>query len=195
MAQTDEKAYAAVEEALKRNPDATLDEVWDAAKAASPSVGKIGRREFNARYPLQVKRRLQRQAEGGGGAGKTRGGAKRAAGTKRAGAKRATGNKRRARRAASPAGASDATESGDAKAAKPARRRPGRPRGSSRKAAASAAPATPAASGGTVDREAIRKEFLSFATELVNAGDQPKNLVKVLAGVDSYVNRVAKATR
>jgi hypothetical protein len=193
VATTDEKAYAAVEEALKQNPDATLDELWDKAKAASPAVGKIGRREFNARYPLQVKRRKQREAGGGGGAKKAgtprkaRGGAKASAAAKKAG-----GTKRRGRPAAS--GAADGTAGAKAtRSGAPARKRPGRPKGSGRKTAAPAATAPSAGSGSGADREAIRREFLNFATELVNAGDQPKNLVKVLAGVDRYVDRVAKS--
>jgi hypothetical protein len=59
VAKTDEKALAAVEEELKRNPGATLDELWAKAKQVSPGVGRLDRRQFNARYPLQVKRRLQ----------------------------------------------------------------------------------------------------------------------------------------
>jgi hypothetical protein len=43
------------------------------------------------------------------------------------------------------------------------------------------------------DREGIRQVLLNFATDVVSAADQPKNLVRVLAGVDRYVDRVVKA--
>ena len=43
------------------------------------------------------------------------------------------------------------------------------------------------------DREAIRQSLLAFATEVVSAADQPKNLIRALAGVDRYVDRVIKA--
>lgn len=194
MADTDEKAYAAVEEALKKNPDASLDEIWDAAKSASPAVGKLSRRQFNAKYPLQIKRRLQREGAGGR---KRRGGAKKAAARKGA-AKKAGTKKRGGRKRV--AGTEPAAEA----AATPTKRR-GRPPGGAKKAtkkrgarkggrqAAAPAAAASAGSAGGVDREAVRQEFLNFATELVNAGDQPKSLVKVLSGVDKYVDRVTKA--
>lgn len=83
--------------------------------------------------------------------------------------------------------AAAAAEAADATA--PVRRRPGRPKGSGRKAAA-AASAAPMASP---DREGIRQVLLNFATDVVSAADQPKNLVRVLAGVDRYVDRVVKA--
>lgn len=154
MAKTDEKVQAVVEEELKKNPGATLDELFERAKEASPSVTKLTRRQFNARYPLQIKRRLGIKGGGGGGP-------------------RAP----RARRAAKK---------------EPARKRPARPRGA-RKTATAPAPAAEAAP--TADREAIRAAFLRFATDVVGAADAPKQLVKVLAGVDGYVDQVAKAKR
>jgi hypothetical protein len=175
VAKTDDSAYAAVEAALRQNPQATQDELWEKAKEASPGVARLSRREFNARYPLQIKRKLQREA-GGGGAGAR----KRAAGAKRAGRKAGGRKGRRAAAAAAAGGAG-------AEAAAPARRRPGRPKGSGRKAA----PAQAAA--GSAERESIRQALLGFATEVVSAADQPKNLVKLLANVDRYVDRVVKS--
>jgi hypothetical protein len=174
VAKTDEKAYAAVEEELRRNPGAGQDELWEKAKEASPGVAKLSRREFNARYPLQIKRKILR--ESGGGDRKRAPGAKRAAGKK--------GGRRRGGGAAVAAAAAEAAD-----ATAPVRRRPGRPKGSGRKAAA-AASAAPMASP---DREGIRQVLLNFATDVVSAADQPKNLVRVLAGVDRYVDRVVKA--
>lgn len=150
MAKTDEKALAAVEEELKKNPSASLDELWAKAKQATPAVGRLDRRQFNARYPLQVKRRLQQAA---GGRRKRRGGRK-----------------------------------AKAKTEAPTRRRLlGRPRGRPRKATASNGSASSAS------HRAIRDALLGFATDVVSAADSPKQLIKVLAGVDSYVDRVTKA--
>ncbi len=70
------------------------------------------------------------------------------------------------------------------KEAKPARPRR---RVSRRKAAAQAA-------GSNGDRDAIRKVLLKFAGDL-SAAEARKDLVKVLANVDSYVDDVLKAAR
>ena len=58
MANSDEKVLAAVEAALKKNPAASVDELFDVAKGVSAAVGKLSKRQFHARYPLQVKRRM-----------------------------------------------------------------------------------------------------------------------------------------
>lgn len=108
MAKTDEKALAAVEEELKRNPNATLDEIWAKAKQVSPGVGRLDRRQFNARYPLQVKRRLQAAS---GKRRKRRGGRKAkviAAVGLRRGPGRPKGSGRKGRRAAAHANGGDA---------------------------------------------------------------------------------------
>jgi len=62
VAKTDEKVMAAVEEELKKNPEASLDELLEKAKAVNPSIEELTRRQFNARYPLQVKRRMSMEA-------------------------------------------------------------------------------------------------------------------------------------
>lgn len=140
MAKTDEKVMAQVEAELDKNPDASLDELFAKAKEVSSGVGKLTRRQFNARYPLQVKRRKQREASG----------------TKR-----------------------------------PARKTRGRR--TARKPSETAAAAAPAAPSADVNRDAVRDSFLKFATELA-AADSRKDVVKVLAGVDKYVDQVVKAT-
>ena len=48
--------------------------------------------------------------------------------------------------------------------------------------------------GGKPDREAIRATFLRFASDLT-AAEARKDLVRVLAGVDQYVDRVVRAAR
>lgn len=60
MAKTNEKVMALVEEELKKNADASVDELYEKAKAAHPSIRELTLRQFNARYPLQVKRRRSR---------------------------------------------------------------------------------------------------------------------------------------
>jgi hypothetical protein len=43
-----------------------------------------------------------------------------------------------------------------------------------------------------VDRDEVRAQFLSFASDIA-AAEARKDLVKVLANVDKYVDAVAKA--
>jgi len=128
MAQTDPKVMAFVENALKKNPKIGVQELFDGARKVSSPIGKLTRRQFHARYPLQVKRR------------KTQG---------------ATSRKRGRKPAAKPT---------------PTRRRKA-PEG---------------------QRDAVRQAFLQFATDMAAADDR-KDLVKVLAGVDRYVDLVIKA--
>jgi len=64
VADIDEKVLAAVETAIKENPNATVDELMELAKGVSPSMGKLTKRQFHARYPLQVKRKMS-AAKGG----------------------------------------------------------------------------------------------------------------------------------
>lgn len=125
MAKTDEKVMALVEEELEKNPEASVDELYEKAKDTHPSVGELSKRQFNARYPLQVKRRQSQPSPG-------------------------TRSRRRTTR-------------------KPRRKK----------------------SGGS--RDDVRETFLRFASDLV-AAEERKDLVDVLAGVDSYVDEVLKAT-
>jgi hypothetical protein len=125
LANVDEKVLAAVEAALKKNPGTSVDELMVIAKGVSPAISKLSKRQFHARYPLQVKRRMSA----------------------------VKGGRRRSR--------------------KPA------PRKGSAQAAAGA-------------REAVRGAFLRFATDLAGA-EARKDVVKVVAGVDKYVDEVLKA--
>ena len=133
MAKTDEKVMALVEDELKKNPQASVDDLYSKAKEVSPAVGKLTRRQFHARYPLQVKRRSQ------GGAGRKR----------RARKVRGAVKVRGRRRSAAPAG--------------------------------------------DVNREAIRDVLIRFATDVAGA-EEKKDLIKVMTGVDRYVDQVVKAT-
>ena len=132
-AKTDEKVMQMVEQELQKNPDISVDELQEKATSINKDVASLTARQFHARYPLQVKRRM---ATKGSAAPKTKKKKTRTAGRK---AKKATG--------------------------------------------------TPA---GDVDREAVRDAFLAFASDLA-AAEARKDLVKVLAGVDKYVDRAVKA--
>jgi hypothetical protein len=129
VAEIDEKVMEFVKETLEKSPKINLDELFERAKGISAGVAGLTKRQFNARYPLQVKRRLAQATR-----------------PKRTGRKK------------SPT------------------------RGSSRRTSASKAEAS---------RDAIRQVLLRFATDLAGA-DERKDLVKVLAGVDGYVDEVFK---
>lgn len=144
MADDQDKILALVEAELKKNPEATTGELQDAAKKKFPSVGRLTKRQFNARYPLQIKRRK----------------------TSSAGKKKTT--RTRTKRAAS------AVKKAASKT--PRRRR--------------SAPVAPAREG--ADRDAIRQQFLRFASD-ITAAESRRDLVRVLASVDKYVEAVAKA--
>lgn len=126
MSEIDEKVLSAVEAALEKNPDATVDDLFTLAQGVSPAVAGLSKRQFHARYPLQVKRKL---------------------------------SPRKPRKA---------------------RRAKGRPKGARRPA-------------GTASRDAVRACFLKFASDLA-AAEARKDLVRVVAGVDRYVDEVLKAT-
>ena len=53
-----DKVMQLIEKELKKNPKATAKELQQKAKAVSPSVGKLSVRQFHAKYPLQVRKRL-----------------------------------------------------------------------------------------------------------------------------------------
>ncbi len=126
MADIDKKVLGAVEAALQKNPQATVDELFAVALGVNKAVASLSKRQFHARYPLQVKRKLSPP---------------------------------RPRR--------------------PRKAKPGAKRG--RKPA-----------DGSV-RDAVRASFLKFASDLA-AADARKDLVRVVAGVDRYVDEVLKTT-
>lgn len=66
MAKTDDKVMAVVEEELKKDPDASVQDLYEKAKSMNSAIGKLTLRQFNARYPLQVKRRMSAKAPGKG---------------------------------------------------------------------------------------------------------------------------------
>lgn len=130
MPEVDQRVMTFVDEALEKNPEIQLEDLFSQTRKAYPFIGTLSRRQFNARYPLQVKRRraLARKGKEGGKttAQKTR--------------------KRKIQRGAPTSG-------------KP--------------------------------RDVVRQVLLRFATDIA-AAEERKDLVKVLAGVDGYVDDVMK---
>lgn len=130
VAEVDEKVMSFVERVLDENPEIELEELFERAKESSSSVADLSKRQFNARYPLQVKRRRSQARRAREGAGKRRG----------------------------------------RKTARPPTRGPDRTGAS---------------------REAVRQVFLEFATDITGA-EERKELVRVLADVDRYVDQAIK---
>jgi hypothetical protein len=58
MATTNEKVYTMVEQEIAKNPEVTVDELYDKAVKVDSGISKLTKRQFNARYSLQVKRQL-----------------------------------------------------------------------------------------------------------------------------------------
>jgi hypothetical protein len=131
MAEVDEKVMRFVEETIEKRPEIQLEELFEKAKSVSDSVEGLSKRQFNARYPLQVKRRKSQASKGK--------------------ATRRKGN------------------AGSSRTARGARGR----------------------RGSMGPRESVRQVFLQFATDITGAEDR-KDLVRVLASVDAYVDQVLK---
>lgn len=64
MADTDPKVMAYVEKTLAKNPDASGEEMYEGAKKLNQAIAKLSRRQFHARYPLQVKRNAANSSGG-----------------------------------------------------------------------------------------------------------------------------------
>ena len=180
MAETNERVMAMVEQELRANPDMSNEDLRARAEKLDDAIARMSARQFNATYPLQVKRRL---TPGGprGGRKAAKGGRGRKAGAKRvSSAKRAGATKRRGRPAAAKRGAKRgraAAEAGGATIRGGGGGRGGRG-GSS--------------AGSDGARGRVRAALLDFARDLASADGA--GLVDVIAGVDGYVDRVLKAT-
>lgn len=62
MPKADPKVMTLVEKELEKDPGASVTDLYEKAQAAHPSVGKLTHRQFNARYPLQVKRKKSQKS-------------------------------------------------------------------------------------------------------------------------------------
>ena len=58
MTVTNEKVMAMVRDALHKNPKVATDELLKKAQKIDRSIKGLTRRQFHARYPLQVKRKM-----------------------------------------------------------------------------------------------------------------------------------------
>lgn len=58
-----ERVMEMVEEALREDPDVSNEELQERASEIDPRIGELSARSFNARYPLQVKRKLASERE------------------------------------------------------------------------------------------------------------------------------------
>lgn len=56
-----ERVLEMVEDVLRDDPDASTGELQDRAAEIDPRIGELSPRSFNARYPLQVRRKLSRE--------------------------------------------------------------------------------------------------------------------------------------
>ena len=126
MAKNEQKVMEFVEKELNSNPEQSTTELFEKAKKVDTGVAKLSLRQFNARFPLQIKRRKSLAAP----------------------------NRRRT-----------------------ARRSPTRRSRQKQEE----------------EQRAMREVFLRFATDLT-AAEERKDLVGVLAKVDSYVADALKVT-
>lgn len=58
MADANPKVMEMIAAELKKNPDISNKELFEKAKSVDKGIAKLSPRQFNARYPLQVKRTL-----------------------------------------------------------------------------------------------------------------------------------------
>lgn len=64
MAEVNDKVMEMVRDELKKNPDAENRELYEKATELDGSIDDLTLRQFHARYPLQVKRRLAQKRGG-----------------------------------------------------------------------------------------------------------------------------------
>lgn len=58
MAEVNEKVRSMVEAELKKDPSTSNEDLYEKAIKIDPGVKDLSSRQFNARYPLQVKRKM-----------------------------------------------------------------------------------------------------------------------------------------
>lgn len=76
MADRNPEVMEMVGQELDRDPNISLDALFEKARAIDPAMGSLSMRQFHARYPLPIKRsRSPRKKSGKGGAKGTRRGA------------------------------------------------------------------------------------------------------------------------
>jgi hypothetical protein len=139
------------------------------AEKLDDAVARMSARQFNATYPLQVKRKL-------------------APPTRRGGRKSSKATKRRGRKAGSKR-ADTGGATAERKRGRPRGRAAAQAGGASIRGAGGRGPGAAATNGA---RGRVRAALLDFARDLASADGA--GLVDVIAGVDGYVDRVMKAS-
>jgi hypothetical protein len=79
MAKTIDSVMSMVEAELKKNSDVSNETLYEKARKIDGSIGDLTLRQFHARYPLQVKRRMAATGKRGRGRKKSRTGGRRKA--------------------------------------------------------------------------------------------------------------------
>lgn len=62
-AETIPEVVAMVEKAITENPEISTADLYNQARDLNPAIGDLNRRQFHARYPLQIRRRQSSQAK------------------------------------------------------------------------------------------------------------------------------------
>lgn len=159
---TDPQVMSWVEAELKSNPEVSVADLLAGAVELNPEIGDLSKRQFHARYPLQVKRAARRAADA------------------------AAGIKPRRRRRTAPVAEVPAAPEVEASAA-PAAAEEAAPAAA---APVAAAPVAAAPSTAGRDRDTIRKVLFGFAAD-VTAAQGKRGVVQVLAAIDDYVDQIA----
>jgi 2-oxoglutarate dehydrogenase E2 component (dihydrolipoamide succinyltransferase) len=158
---TDAEVMSWVEGQLNDNPDVSVDELLAGAVKLNAGIAELTKRQFHARYPLQVKRAARRAADA-------------AAGIK---------PRRRRRKPAAPAPAPEPAAEAPAPAPEP------EPAPQPEPAPAPAAEPAPEPAPAGIDREAVRKMMFGFAAD-ITAAEDTSGVVRVLAAMDDYIDRI-----
>ncbi len=158
---TDAEVMSWVEGQLKDNPDVSVDELLAGAVKLNAGIAELTKRQFHARYPLQVKRAARRAADA-------------AAGIK---------PRRRRRKPAAPAPEPEPAAEAPAPAPEP------EPAPQPEPAPAPAAEPAPEPAPAGIDREAVRKMMFGFAAD-ITAAEDTSGVVRVLAAMDDYIDRI-----
>jgi hypothetical protein len=82
MAEVNPQVMEMIRDELKKNPDVSNQDLFEKARSLDPAIGELSARQFNARYPLQVKRTMSpRKPAGRRGSTRPRGRAARDTGS------------------------------------------------------------------------------------------------------------------
>ena len=73
MPETNDRVMAMIVKELQANPDISNEDLRTKAEKLDDAVARMSARQFNARYPLQVKRKMRPRRRPGGKRGAKRG--------------------------------------------------------------------------------------------------------------------------